>query len=136
MAVPRPTLVHYIGRETVLLARCQSLQFILYDPKVTESLEMRLGFKSRPTIYLGFEPRTIGSRDEAMAYWLKCWIPNKGILVSEPLSGSKFYSAFILLRLMKWVPGTPGDLNEKSEQSPCSGSVSLRQLNPIHKKGP
>ena len=37
---------------------------------------------------------------------------------------------------MKWVPDTPGDLKVKGELSPHSGSVSLKQLNPIHKKGP
>ena len=69
-----------------------------------------------------------------MAKWLRYWIPNQGVLGSEPVSGSKFDSAFILSRLMKWVSGTPGDLKVKSEQSPRSGSVSLRKLNLIHKK--
>ena len=41
---------------------------------------------------------------------------------------------FILLRLVKWVPGTPGDWVVKSKLSPCSGTVGLRQLNPIQKK--
>ena len=36
---------------------------------------------------------------------------------------------------MKLVAGTPRDLVLKSKQCPCSGSVALRQLNFIHKKG-
>ena len=43
---------------------------------------------------------------------------------------------FILLRSIKWVPRTPGDQVLKDILSLCSGSVGLRQLNPIHKKGP
>ena len=50
-AHPRPTLVYYIGRETVWLTRYESLHFIsFYNPKVTESLDMRLGFKAWSTI--------------------------------------------------------------------------------------
>ena len=43
---------------------------------------------------------------------------------------------FILPRLINWVPGTPGNWMVKSKLSPRSGSValSLRQLNPIHKR--
>ena len=69
-----------------------------------------------------------------MIQWLRCWIPNQGD--RDSVSGFKVDSAFILLSLMKWVPGTPADLKVKSELSPHSGSVSLRQLDPIHKKGP
>ena len=98
--------------------------FILYDPKVTESLEMRLGFKTWPIIYLGCEPKTFWSWVEGI----------KGSPGSKPVSGSKVDSVFIFSRLMKWVLGTSGDLKVRSELPPRSGSVSLRQ-NPIHKKG-
>ena len=73
-----------------------------------------------------------------MAKQLKRWIPNPGILGSKPLGASKVNStsqSFILLGFIKWVPETPGDQVVKSKLSPCSGSVALRQLNPIHKKG-
>ena len=43
---------------------------------------------------------------------------------------------FILPRLINWMPGTPGNWRVKSKHSPRSGSAALRQLNPIHKKGP
>ena len=35
---------------------------------------------------------------------------------------------------IKWVTGNPGNLMVKVKQSSCSGSATLRQLNPIHKK--
>ena len=38
------------GRQTVLLTRCYSLDFILYEPKVSESLGMRLGPKAWPSM--------------------------------------------------------------------------------------
>ena len=72
----------------------------------------------------------------AMALWLGRWIPNPGVPGSKPSGGSKFNSPFIIPRSIKWVPGTPGDLVVKSKLSPHSGSVALRQLNTIHKKGP
>ena len=40
---------------------------------------------------------------------------------------------FILLGQIKRVPLTPPDLTSKSKLSALSGSVALRQLNPIHK---
>ena len=44
---------------------------------------------------------------------------------------------FIILKSIKWVPGTSGDLvGKKSKLSPCCGSASCRQLNLIHRKGP
>ena len=69
-----------------------------------------------------------------MAQWFRCWIPNQEVQRSKSVSGSN--SVFILLNFMKWVPGTPGELKLEGELSPCSGSVALKQLNPIHKKGP
>ena len=33
-------------------------------------------------------------------------------------------------------PGSPGDRMVKSELSPCTGSVAMRQLNLILKNGP
>ena len=55
------------GPQTVLLIQCYSAHFILYDSKVPESLRMRSGPKTWPSIQLGFEPRTFGSRVEVMA---------------------------------------------------------------------
>ena len=43
---------------------------------------------------------------------------------------------FILLRSIKWVPGIFGNLVVKSKLPTQSGPVALRQLNPIHEKGP
>ena len=43
---------------------------------------------------------------------------------------------FILPRSIKWVPGTPGGRVVKCKLSSRSGFVALRQLNPVHKKGP
>ena len=42
---------------------------------------------------------------------------------------------FILPRLTKRIPGIPDDLTVKSKLFSRSGSVSLRQLNLIHKNG-
>ena len=46
MAVPTLILVYYIDRETVSLTQWESLYLILYDPKITESLGMRLDSKA------------------------------------------------------------------------------------------
>ena len=63
------------------------------------------------------------------------WITNSGVPTSKPLYGLKAGSAFfILLRSIKWVPGTLEDLVVKSKLSCCSGSAALRQLNPTHRK--
>ena len=51
-------------------------------------------------------------------------------------SSSRLFQSFIPLKLIKWVPGTPGNWVVKSELFPHSGSVALRQLNPIYKKEP
>ena len=65
------------------------------------------------------------------------------LLVSQPRSPG-FKTAtwlqdkphlLILPRSIKWVPGTPGEWVVENKLSPLSGSVVLRQLNPIHKKG-
>ena len=37
--------------------------------------------------------------------------------------------------MIKQVPGISRNLLVKSELPPCSGSVVLKQLDPIHKKG-
>ena len=37
--------------------------------------------------------------------------------------------------ILHHIPGFRKDLAVKSEVSPSSGSVALRQLSPIHKKG-
>ena len=64
------------------------------------------------------------------------------IRVLDSQSRSPFKTAgclwgkLILLRSIKWVPGFPGDWVVKSKLSPLGGSAALRQLNPIHKKGP
>ena len=41
--------------------------------------------------------------------------------------------SLIVQRLVKWVPGTSGEIEVKSKLTPRSGCVVLRQLNPIHK---
>ena len=43
---------------------------------------------------------------------------------------------FILQRSINWVLWTPRVVVVKSKLSPCSGSVAMTQLNPIHEKGP
>ena len=54
----------------------------------------------------------------------------------NPLGGLKLSQPFILLRSIKWVPGTPWDLVVKLKSSDCSYFVVLRQLKLIHKKEP
>ena len=48
----------------------------------------------------------------------------------------KWTHSFILLRSIKSVPETPRDVVVKSKLSIRSDYTALRQLNPIHKKGP
>ena len=54
---------------------------------------------------------------------------------SKRLDGSKGDSAFHPPKVNQ-VPGTPVVLVVKSKLSPRSGSAALRQVNPIHEKGP
>ena len=70
-----------------------------------------------------------------MVYWLGRSIPNPGIPVSKPLGGARLTQLLILSRSIKWVPRNPVDLAVKSTRSPRNGSVAVRQLNAIHKKG-
>ena len=70
-----------------------------------------------------------------MVYWLGRWIPSPGIPVSKPLGGSRLAQLLILSRSIKRVPRNHVDLAVKSTRSPRNGSVAVRQLNAIHKKG-
>lgn len=40
---------------------------------------------------------------------------------------------FILPRLIKWIPKTPGELKIKSKLNPSCCSAALRQLNSLHR---
>ena len=51
------------------------------------------------------------------------------------MGGSKVNSAFHPSEVDEWVAGFSEELVVKIKLSPRSGSVALRQLNPIHKKG-
>ena len=52
------------------------------------------------------------------------------------VGGSKVDSAFHSSEFHKKNTRISGDFAVKSKLSPHNGSVALRQLNPIHKKGP
>ena len=58
----------------------------------------------------------------------ECWVQNHWLAVM-------LTQTFIFPKSIKWVPGTSGDVVVKSKLSPRSGSVALKQLHPIHKKG-
>ena len=47
-----------------------------------------------------------------------------------------YLQPFIILRSIKWVPGTAGDLVVENKMSPRNDSAALMQLNPIQKKEP
>ena len=68
LIVPRPTLGYYTGRVTDSPTRCQSLSFILFNPKVTRSLVMSLGLKAWPSTSIGFEAGTFWSIVEALTH--------------------------------------------------------------------
>ena len=80
-----------------------------------------------------------GKLKHATAKCLRRWIPNPGVPVSKPLGGSMVNLAFDpserdqLSTRNSWKPGNS---IVKMKLSPCSGSVALRKLNPIHKKVP
>ena len=59
-----------------------------------------------------------------------------GTRVQNHMVAPRLTQPFILLRSINWVPGISRNLVVKSKMSPRSGSVALRQLNPIQKKGP
>ena len=71
-----------------------------------------------------------------MAQRLRHWIPNLGVLGSSHWVAPRSTSQpFIFPRSIKGVVGTPRNRVVKSKLSPRSGSVALRQLNLIHKRG-
>ena len=79
-----------------------------------------------------FQPVKYG----AMTYWLRHWIPNSGVLcVQNHWVAPRSTQRFTLLRFIKWVPGISEDFVVKSKL-PLEVALALRQLNPIHKKGP
>ena len=53
----------------------------------------------------------------------------------KPLGGSKVDSAFHPSEVDRMSTGTPRDVVVKSKLSPRSGTVALRQLKSIYKKG-
>ena len=62
-------------------------------------------------------------------------INTTGVLGLKPLGGSKVDSAFHPSEVDRMSTGTPRDVVVKSKLSPRSGTVALRQLKPIYKKG-
>ena len=67
---------------------------------------------------------------------LKRWIPNPGVLSSKSLVDSKADSAFNPPEVDQMSTMNIWNLLVKSKLPPPSGSVALRRLNLIHKKGP
>ena len=61
---------------------------------------------------------------------------SRGPMVQNHCLALRLSQPLILPRSIKGVPGPLGDLVVKSKLSPLSCSVALRQLNPVHKKGP
>ena len=93
--------------------------------------------QSTKSSLLGSWQKQVGQPYEAMAWWLRCWIPNPGILCSKKLGGSKVESACHpseVDQMSSAREGNSGNLVVKSKLPPRSGSVALRQLSPIHKK--
>ena len=78
------------------------------------------------TVHLNTFPITVVVRGFPIQ---KSWEQNHWVALrsAQPL---------ILPGSVKWVPGTPQEWVVKIKLSLQSGSVALRQLNPIHKKGP
>ena len=68
------------------------------------------------------------------------WIKTSGIFQASQVQNHRVASRpiqpSILLRSNKWWLRISGDLVVKSKLSPYSGSIALRQLSPIHQKGP
>ena len=68
-------------------------------------------------------PRALDSQSNSPRFKTTEWLPRS----THP---------FILLGSIKWAPGFPGAWAVKSKLSPSNGSIALRQLNHVHKKGP
>ena len=62
--------------------------------------------------------------------------PNQGSQVRNHRVTPRSSQPFVLPRSINWVTGSSRDLMVMSKLSSRSGSVALRQLSPIHKKGP
>ena len=62
--------------------------------------------------------------------------PIQGFPVQNHWEAPRSTQPFIPLRSIKRLPGISGNLGVKSKRPPRSGSVALRQLNLIHKRGP
>ena len=99
-------------------------------------LEIFLGF----FLFLGLLSRTVTIRKtagEGGGYLFNSSLPLPP--ASQTLNhwvARRSTQPFILPRLIKWVPGLSGNLVVESKLlPPRSGSVALRQLNPIRKKG-
>ena len=63
-------------------------------------------------------------------------LPIQGSCVQNQWVAPRLTWPFIFQRSIKRVPGNPGNLAVKSKLPPHGGSVTLRHLKPIHKKGP
>ena len=63
-------------------------------------------------------------------------IPNPGIPGSKSLGGSKYDLSFYPSEVDQISTRNSWELKVKSKISPGNGSVTLRKLNPIHKKEP
>ena len=72
----------------------------------------------------------------SMPRWLMRWILNPGLPRSKPLGGYKVDSAFHPSKVDSMSTRNFWELSVKSKLPPRSGSVALRPLNPIYRKGP
>ena len=63
-------------------------------------------------------------------------LPIHGFRVQNHWVSSKVVSIFYPSKSIRWEPRIFGDFVVESKLLPPSGSVALKQLNPIHKKGP
>ena len=81
----------------------------------------------------------INSKVYGISMSLKCILkgtrfPIYGSQVQNHWVAPRLIQPFVLLRLMKCVWRTSGDLVVESKLPPSGDSADLRQLNPIHKK--
>ena len=103
---------------------------VIITPPIFIIVAWRINHISQCVPYL-LDPCRWGLVYGVMGKWLRHWIPNLEVLCSKSLGRS-----LTLLTSIKWIPGVSGNSKVKSKLPPRSGSVALRQLNVIHKKGP
>ena len=123
--------LHFIHVQNILRWRIQcfleKLNFFTWPVKKYRSLFRLPNLHAGK--YLGIFPKD--NNHGAMIWWLEHRTPIQEIQVQKNHVAPSLTQPFILLGVIRWVPGTPGNLVIESKLSTRSGSEALRALKTI-----